>query len=141
MREIKFRVWDKKENKMNFTDNATIKQGEAIFFNFMIPWRKNIFSNEWELMQYTGLNDRSGKEIYEGDIVRTFNGIGLVKWSSRGGSFIWDINNGASGILTGENGTYIIDAFRDSKNGNEVKVIGNIYENPVLLGGSNEGLR
>jgi len=101
-REIKFRIWDKELGMMCWEDinNTPIKK---IF-------QDNI------LMQYTGLKDKQGKEIYEGDMVANkLNPKGFeVKWSKYGG----------------------FDFFCDGKNsqdGRNWKIIGNIYENPKLL--------
>ena len=58
MREIKFRAWDK-NNKAMFNEVAISKNGKCAIS------QEDIF----ELMQYTGLKDKNGKEIYEGDIV------------------------------------------------------------------------
>lgn len=58
MREIKFRAWDK--NKMYFL--------ELVGNNFM--WI-NEQPEQGKLMQYTGLKDKNGKEIYFGDILQT----------------------------------------------------------------------
>ena len=66
-------------------------------------------------MQFTGLTDKNGKEIYEGDIVRYRDGIYKVDWF--------------------ENGFYL---FRDVRAKFDIwwvdtEVVGNIYENPELL--------
>lgn len=108
MREIKFRAWDI-DNKFLF-DVYEIHFGN----NFYIKGLGQIFSRNFNLMQYTGLKDKNGKEIYEGDIIEYFDEqIELVEWSK---SDFW------SGLGT----------FRISK------VIGNIYENPELLEKTNE---
>ena len=67
-REIKFRVWEKYDSKMSYSDME--------LFDDMIGFRFNHFGievdgfDDIELMQFTGLKDKNGKEIYEGDVVR-----------------------------------------------------------------------
>ena len=112
-REIKFRAWDKKEKKMIFDG----LEDETIF---SFPYRD--LSNNLILMQFTGLLDKNGKEIYEGDIVnydnKSFhNGLnGLVEWVGSGFYIAKHIP-----IFK------IVEKFKD------FEVIGNIYENPELL--------
>ncbi|KKL94791.1 hypothetical protein LCGC14_1861110 [marine sediment metagenome] len=66
MREIKFRAWDLFGKQMVYTDDFG-----HLDCSDMVPFWKSAQANEWqEIMQYTGLKDKNGKEIYEGDIVK-----------------------------------------------------------------------
>lgn|SRR5574338_279369 len=107
MREIKFRVWNKR--------TKLIKNVERIFFNENTVQVKNDldsltwFLDHCKLMQYTGLKDKNGKEIYEGDICSFWDdSIVIVRWNEEGFWQGW-------GVLKIS------------------KVIGNIYENPELV--------
>ena len=97
---------------------------------------KEGFYNGYEFigsLQYTGPEDKNGREIYEGDIVKrgTYGKenkpiIYLIKWQN--GGFITKLLK-PSNIMTTQ--------FEAS----ESEIIGNIYENPELLGGGNERSR
>jgi hypothetical protein len=114
-REIKFRAWNKEENEMCISTSHL-----ESWFNqpHYIP------------LQYTGLKDKNGKEIYEGDIVKLWFDEGeevfwnsfLVKFFE--GCFICE-------FLQGDTEEYpIFEYWNDSK---DLEIIGNIYENPELL--------
>lgn len=75
-------------------------------------------------MQYTGLKDKNGKEIYEGDIVDDFNHLAIRK-SNCFGVVEWIISRYCVAYNTHSND--VINAERT------ITVIGNIYENPELL--------
>jgi uncharacterized phage protein (TIGR01671 family) len=126
MRPIKFRAWHKHNNGngepfmtepfnlYQLTDGAiTFEKGD------FVTWL-----NSCELMQFTGLLDKSGKEIYEGDITKTPEGAtGKVIWNSKFARFEW--SDGANAWpLNDEKFNYGPD---------QDEVIGNIYENPELL--------
>lgn len=109
-REIKFRVWDKDDKKMINIGRIDIADGSCRHYIFEGEFYD--YWNDVELMQYTGLKDKNGKEIYEGDIVRYFKDeLGIVKFVT--GSFIIE-------------GNTCYESFLEL--GGKLEVIGNIYE-------------
>jgi uncharacterized phage protein (TIGR01671 family) len=110
-REIKFRAWDKGAGEwLKLTFISWEVNGLLIGVNNK-PW------HEVELMQYTGLKDKNGVEIYEGDILdMPYHGRSDVFW-----------RNGGLKV----HGKYSVVGFPNQAHGS--KVIGNIYENPELL--------
>ncbi|SHI43642.1 YopX family protein [Parasporobacterium paucivorans] len=116
-RQIKFRAWEKnlKEIIPVYNINFETKMMNCNGY----PWR---CLDEIELMQYTGLHDTNGKEIYEGDIVsiRFFDEqleTMTVVWSEEAYGFRFRCEH---------NGLYHVSNTR-------MHVIGNIYENPELI--------
>lgn len=117
-REIKFRAWLKKQKIMR--NNVSLHDGKIWTGYAWIPLDDNI-----ELMQYTGLKDKNGVKIFEGDIVRVEDKICYIAWSEYYSAFVLrfaDCND---------------DMLGDSKP-KYLEVIGNIYENSELLGGKND---
>jgi len=131
MREIKFRVWDK-DNKRMIESYEPEEQGKREYYPFCFcigfsHWNKN----QLELMQYTGLKDKNGKEIYEGDIAILGDGgkvyrKGEVKFGEglQGEPADWE--GPFWGWVIGDTEP-LIDAFW------QLEIIGNIYQNPELL--------
>ncbi len=127
MREIKFRAWYR--GKMyRFVEHHSHPDGSS-GVNCLGVDMAHMFSpgDEVELMQYTGLKDRSGKEMYEGDILQ---GKG-VNWEC-----CWS-NTYAKFIVVTPN-TYIIGRYAMLiKNlqwaSERLEIIGNIYENQELV--------
>jgi uncharacterized phage protein (TIGR01671 family) len=122
MREIKFRAWDGEQKKMFTLSSLDMnprfhKWGEE-------SGRQVMLSHDVPVMQFTGLKDKNGKEIYEGDVVqRKFDSIDDT------GSIIYRDN--AFGIDFGKHidfGEIGHDPFM-----RYIEVIGNVWENPDLL--------
>ena len=123
MREIKFRAWLKKEKKMVNVETLFIGINRLCFGNSKT---EDLFFRDFEeveLMQYTELTDKNGKEIYEGDILLVKPG-GISTWYKT----VVEFKEGAliASLINGENHFYIFNPGFDS---NDFEVIGNIYEN------------
>lgn len=126
MREIKFRAWLKNKNKMVLSDNTC--GGLRDFFD-EIRLEHNGFGGMY-LMQFTGLKDKNGKEIWEGDIVKM-----LDDWIDHYTLYSNHQIEFGSGTFRLENGVPLSDCLNESNDFElcNFKVIGNIYENPELL--------
>jgi len=140
-RSIKFRAWDKKKKKMlGIVDLSQNKK----------YWKFDLGNNDdYILMQCTGLKDKNGVEIYEGDIVKqeTFRDDDYAKpkhdWSNncvvewKDGSFILRDIDDYEGRLVSVSSIY--DEINPrGKYASVFKVIGNIYENSELIKVSQE---
>jgi hypothetical protein len=111
MREIKFRVWSELTKSMSpvaslldwiYTDNTPALLALGIRMTFL---------------QFTGLKDKNGREIYEGDVISIHEGYERGSVGFRKGNFVLENTDKAIG-------NYITET---------IEVIGNIYENPELL--------
>lgn len=114
-KEMKFRAWDTVRKVMFLVQEATFVGGRIIGVRSC-----GTYDNACILMQYTGLKDKNGKEIYEGDVM--FNSSDRYNYE-----VIWDGKNGAWSLGFNGNGLgrYQLDLFWE--------IVGNRYENPELL--------
>ncbi|WP_409174386.1 YopX family protein [Brevibacillus fortis] len=122
-REIKFRAWDRKQSKM--VDMNHLRH-HASGFRLLDEDR------EYEFMQFTGLRDKNGKEIYEGDILRypdAYDSGSDWEETISVGAIEWDTNQ-AQFTVTNRHSVDLECLFEDI---DETEVIGNVYENPELL--------
>lgn len=140
-RTIKFRAWDKKEEKFDY-DMFVDFEGDVWYYaeiNYDTPNTEidyNNSENRYELMQYTGFKDKNGTEIYEGDIVRLYDiWDELTGGREKGKQRICRVEYVGSGFLVvqGDEEGYERDLFMAKINDDDLEVIGNIYENPELL--------
>jgi len=127
MREIKFRAWDLKTKKMHTAENINFCGRKIVTVQYN-PVKK-ICLDSAILMQYTGVKDKNGVKIYEGDVIRGHTGRYqvdcVVRWSRGNCGFIAE--------PTIMDRTYLCLNPGSTKS---YEVIGNIYENPELV--SNE---
>ena len=125
MRTIKFRAWvvDKKEmqvaGSLDFWFRAVAETG-------INPWGKSIF------MQYTGLKDKNGKEIYEGDIGEHTYYPGEEEMGTTTEKEVVAFAGGQFGLKRGDD---VIGFWETMDTEDDFEIIGNIYENKDLLKG------
>lgn len=148
MRDLKFRAWHKDAKKMLHFHNPHFNVEYRFFcfdclevdndkINDLPGGYGRLFPDDnigtylkdtqkleqWHVMQYTGLRDKNGKEIYEGDIVRFDSserpgGIGSIAFESNGYYFGYMVEHGKNAHALFSSDTY--------------EVLGNIHENPDL---------
>lgn len=133
MRKIKFRAWDDQNKLMIYLDN----KDNVLVFD-MDGWRMGEADYDWgvigsqarsetngHLMQYTGFNDKNGKEIYDGDILRYW----FINDKEEDFMKVWfEQGCWCSGIKD-------LELLSEDLNCNifEITVAGNIYQNAELI--------
>ena len=110
MREIKFRAWDASQKYMAYQGTPDLESIQSFMHHF----------GDKKLMQYTGIKDKNGKEIYEGDIFKIGAEKEVFEVRFEHGCFMAFCNGKPYGLI-GELQICFID------------IIGNIYQNAELL--------
>ena len=126
MREIRFKVWDIKRKRM--LDRECIVLNDGDYYEDYRDFEDGTALNNIVVMQYTGLDDKNGLEIFEKDIVKIrvddgfdyIDGTGIVDWHEREREY--------AVFLKGE-------PWRRLSIEDEIEVIGNVYQNKGLLEG------
>jgi hypothetical protein len=131
----RYRTWIKTEKRMFFSDDILAIDYEneeivtqQVYFENGLPDDRDIYcykTDEIELMQSTGLVDKNGKEIFEGDILDYKGRKALVRWHGSYASFIYRFVDELQKRKTEWKPLYL--AYM------KCEIIGNIYENPELL--------
>lgn len=133
-RAIKFRAWDELEKRMwtlddagedsgdgsiqYFSENGSLEFGRLEYYDTGLG--VNSHFEKFPLMQYTGLKDKNGKEIYEGDILAINNTRYVVGYRVYSGGWQLEIKNEYCAEMVQGNCELLV-------------IIGNIYENPELV--------
>ncbi len=127
MRDIKFRIWDTENKEMLKVQELDF---EPTFYGGRIAIRPDQYNDYFDtedmiLMQYTGLHDKNGKEIYEGDILR-FNEVdtAIVEWNEKYAYFM---------VRPIQDYYFDSDVLGHAIEYNNAEIISNIYENEDLL--------
>ncbi len=115
MREIKFRAWDKLHKDMSLSFGL---HEDVVFIckDHGSHSTEYINTDQFEIMQYTGLSDKNGKSIYEGDVLQNTNPV----WKKEIVSFVMIWDSAAA-------------RFSDYSPREDFEIIGNVYENPEYM--------
>lgn len=136
MRELKFRAWNRQDNEY-ITGNRIRVDGDGLLYIDRITVKTAFVhhtrKNPWFIVeQYTGLKDKNGTEIYEGDIIRAPEYIGRIFYDEEYAYFK---------LKTSRSDHCFIALMQQLEiEMDDLEVVGNIHENPELLEEKHEDL-
>ena len=116
MKNIKFRAWN---GVMQQVDKLALHPNTGWHCCALCGLHIGTAGDTYKLMQFTGMLDKNGNEIYEGDIVSDENGTTAIEWAE---------NMGAWGLLDSDRCMFMLADCNET-----MEVVGNIYETPELL--------
>ena len=131
-RELKFRAWDWDRKKMYL--KPTVSDGSDGGSTACVYLNAAIACHDETLMQFTGLLDSNGKEIYEGDLLHILDGHGVIIQNELSESIPFEVAfEGCEYILLNPDKSKLDRLSSIQERSWECQVIGNIYEKPKDL--------
>ena len=138
MKTYKFRAYHRSIGRMFYSDSHkdaefwNAKVGDSVFEVFVHTFSSLFIDNkDGLLMQFTGLLDKQGKEIYEGDILLSSSGNLLCLVTFEDGKFGWDIRY--KNPEPNQRQDCFGRSYGSQNEADKIEVIGNIYSNKELL--------
>lgn len=129
-REIKFKAWN--GDRMLYFENGDFFLKPNGKIEVPSSTGHEFYERDYPVMQFTGLKDKEGNEIYEGDVVKRQYGVGIKGVVQYGSFLVTKDNWGVEHWATGWHLNYE-DGSGSTPITNEYTIIGNIHENPELL--------
>lgn len=130
MRPIKFRAWHPEWSEMIYTAYSPVFAKHEFFpFEFALGFSHYPQDDKWVLMQFTGLQDKSGKNIYEGDVVR------YSHWNTVDGLSPLGNDDWKEGDVYFDEGRFVVrgNEIWETLSYINIEAIGNIYQHPELI--------
>lgn len=127
-RELKFRAWDSERNTYDHEELLLAPNGDILASRWQELCEPE---SEYIIEQYTGLKDKNGKEIYEGDIVMLSGRV--AKNKSTIYKVVWDSFLTGFDLISLEPNKSDVGYLNETETENRYEVIGNIHDNPELL--------